>query len=77
MKKPRTQYRIMSNGIDYRIQQLEITWFGLRERWEDIWSHGEVQTFDDYDSANLKIAEYIRRSQEDNTNYEPVSTIIS
>jgi hypothetical protein len=77
MKKPKTQYRIASNGWDFHIQRLETTWFGLRKKWEDIWSHGGALAFDNLNTARSAIADYICQDKKDTARYISVSEIIS
>ena len=77
MKKPKTQYRVTSNGIDFRIQRFELVWFGFHARWEDIWSHGEPVTFDNLHDAAGDIDAYIEQARVLGLKYTPVSMILS
>ena len=78
MKKPKTQYRMTYNGIDYRIQRFEFTWwFGYIGAWEDIWNQGEPATFDTSRDASKEIEKYIEQARIRKLKYVPVTTILS
>ncbi len=73
----KTQYRVTSNGIDFRIQRLEEIWFGLSNSWEDIWSHGDPVTYTSLADANKEVDDYIEQARIRKLKYTPVTTIIS